>query len=128
MNEVVSNPTNEDLSIDTVINSLFEAEESKVAEVADVPEVKEEVKEVSEAVEEVAEPDAEFSIPNNVPKELQEAIDGLEDVGVKKATLDIFKKMQGNFTKKNQEFSEQKKLAESIDEAFKMIEAKRKAK
>ena len=64
MNEVVSNPTNEDLSIDTVINSLFEAEESKVAEVADVPEVKEEVKEVSEAVEEVAEPDAEFSIPN----------------------------------------------------------------
>lgn len=119
MNDKVvnENPTNEDLSIDNVINSIYEAEEAKEAETATEEVITEEAP--TETVAEDKPEDTEFSIPNNVPKELQEAIDSLDNVEVKKASLDIFKKMQGNFTKKNQEFAEQKKFAESIEEAFK---------
>lgn len=128
MKEVVSNPTNEDLSIDNVINSIYEAEEAKgasdpesstdaVSEQLEAQEAQES-EQVAESQESTSE-DTEFSIPNNVPKELQEAIESLSDLNVKKASLDIFKKMQGSFTKKNQEFSEQKKFADSIEEAFK---------
>ncbi len=115
--DVVDNPTGEDLSIDNVVNGLYD--QLKTPE--DSGESEGGVEEVVEEQEEVSEDDKEqesFEIPKNVPKELQEAIDGIEDTAVKQASLDIFKKMQGNFTKKNQEFAEQKKFAESVNEAF----------
>ena len=119
------NPTNEDFSIDTALNTLYESveTESAEAEVETIVETEADVSEsetVTEAEPEEGETDSEegeFSLPENMPKELQESLASL-DVGVQKQSVEVFKKMQGSFTKKNQEFAEQKKLAENINTAF----------
>lgn len=118
------NPTNEDLSIDKALSDLYESAESTEAEVETKVEAKADVSE-SEEVEESADSEdgagegeeGEFSLPENMPKELQESLASL-DIDVQKQSVEVFKKMQGSFTKKNQEFAEQKKLAESINTAF----------
>jgi len=117
------NPTNEDLSIDNAIEALYVSEEvtesapeeTKVE--ADVSESKE-VAESTESEEGADESEeGEFSLPENMPKELQESLASLDEE-VQKRSVEVFKKMQGSFTKKNQEFAEQKKLAENINTAF----------
>ena len=123
-NDVVieeSNPTNEDFSIDTAIGALYdepEAEEEKPA-VEDTEVVEESKDEVTEEVADDGETldDDEFSLPNNMPKELQDALSGFDEDSKKQHT-EVFKKMQGSFTKKNQDFAAEKKFAENINKAF----------
>jgi hypothetical protein len=123
-NEVVqdANPTNEDLSIDSAINALYE-ENEETAETEEVQEdveneVVEESVDTDEVEEEEPEEDGEiedFKLPDNMPKELQEALSSLDE-DVQKQGVEVFKKMQGSFTKKNQEFAEEKKLADEVNE------------
>ena len=124
-NEVVieeSNPTNEDHSIDEAINGLFDSLEVTPAEEVEEESDEEVVNEATpedeeEASEESIDEDGEFSLPNNMPKELQEALSGFDEEAKKQHT-EVFKKMQGSFTKKNQDFAVEKKFAESINKAF----------
>jgi hypothetical protein len=57
--------------------------------------------------------DGEVTFPEHMPKELQEALKPLGEAA-KKAGVDVFQKMQTSFSKKNQEFAEQKRFAEDI--------------
>jgi len=110
------NPTNEDLSIDNAINALYVSEE--VAESApEETKVEADVSEPEEVAESTESEEGEFSLPENMPKELQESLSSLGE-DAQKQGVEVFKKMQGSFTKKNQEFAEQKKLAENITQAF----------
>lgn len=132
-NVVVDSPTSNSLS--DAIHKLYEdsAKPEQVSEAPKTPEAEIATDEVADAdadadvvvseesEEDVAEEEEalpDLEIPKNMPKELQEALGKLEDLEVKQATVDIFKKMHNSFVKKNQEFSEHKKLAESINDSF----------
>lgn len=113
---IESNPTGEDLSIDNAINSLYESMEEK--EVSSDVEVKAEAEaEIEQEADDSPEEVEAFSFPENMPKELQESLSKLDE-DAQKQGVEVFKKMQGSFTKKNQEFAEEKKLAESINKVF----------
>lgn len=62
--------------------------------------------------------DGVFNLPEHMPKELREKLEGLSE-DVQKASTDVFKQMHKSYTKKNQNLSKQSFLAESVDEAFK---------
>lgn len=133
-----SNPTNEDVSIDNALNVLFEDDntpseniESDDVEATDVEDDVEadltdvenddasDEAEVEESTDKEIEDDGEgFKLPENMPKELQEKLEALDE-DTQKASVDVFKQMHKNYTKKNQDLSKQKFLAESVDEAFK---------
>jgi len=111
-----SNPTNEDNTIDNAINKLYDDMKDVVVEEAQEEAV--ESDDVSEGEEES--PDSEdvvFSFPENMPKELRDKLSEYDE-DIQKANVDIFKKMQGSFTKKNQEFAEQKKFADNVAKEF----------
>lgn len=126
-NDVVieeSNPTNEDLSIDAAIGELYDSHEAEstpetpTEESVEEPEAEAEGEESSEVeVEDEGSEEVEFSLPQNMPKELQESLSGFDEE-VQKQGAEVFKKMQGSFTKKNQDFAEEKKFAENINKAF----------
>lgn len=113
---IESNPTGEDLSIDNAINSLYDSMEEK--EVSSETEVEAEADtEVEQEADDSLNEVEVFSFPENMPKELQESLSKLDE-DAQKQGVEVFKKMQGSFTKKNQEFAEEKKLAESINKIF----------
>ena len=124
-----SNPTNEDLSIDKAIESLYEVTEEPVegntsaedeASVEDVDADKESEDNTgnTDNAEEGADgEDGEFSLPENMPKEFQESLADLSEEAQKRG-VEVFKKMQGSFTKKNQDFAEEKKFVEGLNRAF----------
>lgn len=117
------NPTNEDQSIDNALDALYESVEAESVEAeaeaeADVEEEAPETEPVESEDEAGEEAEGEeFSLPENMPKELQESLAGLDEE-VQKRGVEVFKKMQGSFTKKSQDFAEQKRLAENINQAF----------
>jgi hypothetical protein len=126
-----SNSVNEDLTIDNAIRELFSESEDKTSEPVseeapnDEEELESEGSTVEEEQEEAADLDAELAdevdgdtiLPNNMPKELQDSLSKFDE-DVQREGAEVFKKMQSSFTKKNQEFAEQKKVAEEIDDTF----------
>ena len=123
-NEVVieeSNPTNEDHSIDAAISELYDTQEVESTPETPATEDNEVIEDtqddVVEDVEVSSDEAVEFSLPENMPKELQDSLSNF-DQDVQEQGAEVFKKMQGAFTKKNQDFAEEKKFAESINQAF----------
>lgn len=132
-----SNPTGEDTSLDNAINELYEKStesetstpESEPTE-TEVPDESEETEDEGDVdrsdeddsgsedvAEDVAEDEEAFKLPENMPKELREKLESLDE-DVQKASTEVFKQMHKNYTKKNQDLSKQNFLAESVTEAF----------